>query len=398
MRSGRSPAARRARSARWAPGRPLRIAFGSCRVAAPHAPPWSMTKDEHGQGREIDALVALGGPDARRRPGHWPELLCCSAIRSTPTRCRPRRWSTSSGAATDRHGAPADQVADFEEYCHLYWEAWRHAAHPLAALDRPDGDDLRRPRRPRRLEHVGGVGPRDPHQAVVARADHRCVRLVLDLPAHRQPLAGGPAKGRAVRRGAGGRGRDGDPAGLRRAGGASAQRQPMELPPRPRRDPARRRRLERGAHAGPRGPGHARRGRVGVARRAARRRCGPPARRDVAAVPAGARACTTSRHGTRRSPAAHGGVAAARVAERMRQGLDLEHWAAFDRSFRRLPRSSPRWRRAGAGARRPRSSCSPGTSTTRTWRRRRRTEPRASWHRSSARRFATRFSKWERGM
>ena len=25
----------------------------------------------------------------------------------------------------DRRGAPVNEVADFEEYCHLYWEAWR---------------------------------------------------------------------------------------------------------------------------------------------------------------------------------------------------------------------------------------------------------------------------------
>ena len=32
------------------------------------------------------------------------------------------------------------------------------ARRPLAAVDRPDGDDLRRPRRPRRLEHVARLG------------------------------------------------------------------------------------------------------------------------------------------------------------------------------------------------------------------------------------------------
>ena len=42
---------------------PLRIAFGSCRVAAPHAAPWSLTKDEHEEGRE-----ACG--DARSHPFH----------------------------------------------------------------------------------------------------------------------------------------------------------------------------------------------------------------------------------------------------------------------------------------------------------------------------------------
>src|ERR1700742_5046981 len=38
----------------------LRIVFGSCRVAVPHHPPYTLTKDEDPEhGREIDALYAL---------------------------------------------------------------------------------------------------------------------------------------------------------------------------------------------------------------------------------------------------------------------------------------------------------------------------------------------------
>ena len=37
----------------------LRIAFGSCRVAHPNEPPWTLTKDEDPRGREHDALRAL---------------------------------------------------------------------------------------------------------------------------------------------------------------------------------------------------------------------------------------------------------------------------------------------------------------------------------------------------
>ena len=50
------------------------------------------------------------------------------------------------------------------------------------------------------------------------------------------------------------------------------------------------------------------------------------------------RACTTSRRGTRRCARGRGDGRAARVGEKIRQALDLEHWAAFQDSFRRLCR------------------------------------------------------------
>jgi hypothetical protein len=106
-------------------GRPLRIAFGSCRVAAPHAPPWSLTKDEHGHGREIDALVALA---VRMRDGDqetWPELLMLLGDQVYADEVSPATMEFIARRGDHRQGAPADQVADFEEYCHLYWEAWR---------------------------------------------------------------------------------------------------------------------------------------------------------------------------------------------------------------------------------------------------------------------------------
>ena len=41
------------------PDRPLRILFGSCRVALPHEPPYSLEKDEDDRGRGHDALYIL---------------------------------------------------------------------------------------------------------------------------------------------------------------------------------------------------------------------------------------------------------------------------------------------------------------------------------------------------
>ena len=63
------------------------------------------------------------------------------------------------------------------------------------------------------------------------------------------------------------------------------------------------------------------------------RRRRPPVHRHLAAVPAGARASTTSRRSTRRWPRAPGAARSARSGERMRRALDLEHWAAFQEGF-----------------------------------------------------------------
>ena len=41
------------------PDRPLKIVFGSCRVAVPHEAPWNLSPDEDERGREVDALYAL---------------------------------------------------------------------------------------------------------------------------------------------------------------------------------------------------------------------------------------------------------------------------------------------------------------------------------------------------
>jgi phosphodiesterase/alkaline phosphatase D-like protein len=104
---------------------PLRIAFGSCRVAAPHAAPWSLTKDEDAEGREIDALLALAVRMRASDPSEWPELLVLLGDQVYADQVSPATKRFIESRAADRNGAPLSDVADFEEYCHLYWEAWR---------------------------------------------------------------------------------------------------------------------------------------------------------------------------------------------------------------------------------------------------------------------------------
>ncbi|MCW3017336.1 MAG: alkaline phosphatase family protein [Solirubrobacterales bacterium] len=106
----------------------LRVAFGSCRVAVPHEPPYALTKDTDARGREVDALLALGRRLRHQEPGEWPDILLLLGDQvyadevSPDTRARIEERRRA--AATPGADPPATDVADFEEYTMLYHEAW----------------------------------------------------------------------------------------------------------------------------------------------------------------------------------------------------------------------------------------------------------------------------------
>jgi phosphodiesterase/alkaline phosphatase D-like protein len=102
----------------------LEIVFGSCRVAVPHHPPYTLTKDEDPEhGREIDALYALATRMRERPPEEWPDLLLMLGDQVYADEDAPRtREFIRDRRGTE--GEPGEEVADFEEYAHLYRETW----------------------------------------------------------------------------------------------------------------------------------------------------------------------------------------------------------------------------------------------------------------------------------
>jgi len=102
---------------------PSRIVFGSCRVSVPHVSPFSLDRliDSHGRG--LDALAAY----ARRLIGEprevWPHVLLLlgdqvyadDVPEATIAFIRSRR---------DAGQPPGESVADFQEYTHLYAASW----------------------------------------------------------------------------------------------------------------------------------------------------------------------------------------------------------------------------------------------------------------------------------
>ncbi len=104
-------------------GKPLDICFGSCRVAVPHEPPYTQTKDEDPNGFEPDALHVLATQMARGDRSEWPELLFLIGDQIYVDEGSPRSREKIR-ARRDTSEPPGEEVIDFEEYGWLYEESW----------------------------------------------------------------------------------------------------------------------------------------------------------------------------------------------------------------------------------------------------------------------------------
>jgi hypothetical protein len=105
------------------PGKALDICFGSCRVAVPHEPPYTQTKDEDPNGFELDALHVLATQMARQERSEWPELLFLIGDQIYVDEGSPRTREKIR-ARRDTSQPPGEEVVDFEEYSWLYEESW----------------------------------------------------------------------------------------------------------------------------------------------------------------------------------------------------------------------------------------------------------------------------------
>ena len=113
------------------PDRPLRLVFGSCRIAELPAPPRRRGParpgpepgSQHGPQHGPDALGAC----ARDLPGtpreRWPDVLLLIGDQVYADEVGPATRQFIS-ERRDPSSPPGYQVADFTEYCFLYREAW----------------------------------------------------------------------------------------------------------------------------------------------------------------------------------------------------------------------------------------------------------------------------------
>jgi PhoD-like phosphatase len=102
--------------------RRARLVFGSCRVGDPAREPYTLPPSEHELGFGIDALWALS---RRLQTGaeEWPDclLLLGDQVYADEASDATREFIRSR---RDTSLPPGEQVADFEEYTRLYREAW----------------------------------------------------------------------------------------------------------------------------------------------------------------------------------------------------------------------------------------------------------------------------------
>jgi PhoD-like phosphatase len=102
---------------------PLEVVFGSCRLAAPHVPPYSLRKDEDPRGREIDALHTLAQRMRNRPREEWPDVLLMLGDQVYADEVSPFARAFLE-TRRDPSAPPGERVLDFEEYTELYRESW----------------------------------------------------------------------------------------------------------------------------------------------------------------------------------------------------------------------------------------------------------------------------------
>jgi hypothetical protein len=103
--------------------RPAKMVFGSCRVCVPHESPWSLRKDDDDRGREVDALHALALRMAEQPMTEWPDRLLMLGDQVYADEVSPATLDFIRGRR-DTSRPPWEQIADFEEYTRLYRESW----------------------------------------------------------------------------------------------------------------------------------------------------------------------------------------------------------------------------------------------------------------------------------
>jgi hypothetical protein len=102
---------------------PLVIAFGSCRVAAPNEPPWTLSHEESQHGIEVDALYALARRMVAQPRERWPDLLLMLGDQVYADEPSPQTRAFIE-SRRDVSEPPGDCVYDFEEFTRLYRESW----------------------------------------------------------------------------------------------------------------------------------------------------------------------------------------------------------------------------------------------------------------------------------
>ena len=105
----------------------LRLAFGTCRVAVPHEPPYTLAKEDDPEGREVDSLAALQVRMEDTPEPEWPDALLLIGDQVYADEVSPEVAERIAKIRPDGEGA-GEEIANFEEYTWLYHETWSDPA------------------------------------------------------------------------------------------------------------------------------------------------------------------------------------------------------------------------------------------------------------------------------
>jgi PhoD-like phosphatase len=109
------------------PGRPLRLVFGSCRIAELPVPPRRRGRARHEPEHGADALGACANGLRETPRERWPDVMLLIGDQVYADEVGPATRQFIS-ERRDPSSPPGYEAADFTEYCFLYREAWSEPA------------------------------------------------------------------------------------------------------------------------------------------------------------------------------------------------------------------------------------------------------------------------------
>ena len=108
-------------------GGPLKLVFGSCRISAPHEPPYTLSNQEDERGLGVDALYALA---MRLRDEPVEDMPHALLLLGDQIYSHKPPFDTldfiRSRRNTDK--SPGEEASNFQEYTRLYRNSWRDPA------------------------------------------------------------------------------------------------------------------------------------------------------------------------------------------------------------------------------------------------------------------------------
>ncbi|MEO3761422.1 alkaline phosphatase D family protein [Mycobacterium sp. B14F4] len=101
----------------------LRLLFGSCRASAPHRPPYTYQHWWHPKGKGIDVLRTYGMRMLRQPSALWPDALLMMGDQLYADQVNDTIKELVAEREVHANG-PVEVLEDFEEFCIGYWDAW----------------------------------------------------------------------------------------------------------------------------------------------------------------------------------------------------------------------------------------------------------------------------------